>query len=148
MIIYLLIIFTFAVIQTTITPINFCLFAIIAIALLNTDQSSLFIAFFGGLILGLLTGTNLGFYCLLFILIAELVRLSKSSPVFGNNFFLIPLVLACLLIFKLTQQLLLKQSFDPLSLLSETFAFFVVYYLFKFFEDRFITHPDLKLKIR
>ncbi len=148
MILFLILISLAALLQSTIINLNLCLMTVIAVAFLRKDGTDLYIAFFGGLILGLLSGVNIGFYPIIFLLSAKIVHLYKQLPISGNVFFTIPVTLILLLMLLLAQQIILRQTPNYFNIPLETIIFFLIFFLAQFFENRFAQPTDIRLRLK
>lgn len=129
-------------------PANIVLVLIAARGLVLDDRASLYIAFFGGLILSFLMQVNLGYYPLLFLLIVKIAALIRNAPVSFNlpvvffaGMFLIGLSHGLNVIF-------LQQEFKISIYIIESVILVPVYYLVRFWEERFTVATHSKLRIK
>jgi len=148
MIFYLVLIAVAALIQTTLTGVNLCLLIVLVAALLRRDSTALYISFIGGLWLGILSSTNLGFYPLLFLLVTQITRLFRVLPISTHVLFMFPLVVVITVVAKLAGGAFIQQSINWTNLPIQVVAFYLIYYFAVFFEDRFFGRTDLRLKLR
>lgn len=148
MLIYLVLVIFAALLQTTVVSLNLCLVTLIAVAFIRRDGLDLYVGFIGGLILGLLSGVNVGFYPIIFLIILEAIYFYKKLPISGNAFFSLPAIIGSLLFLDLSQQIILNQSPNFYSLPIETLLFLLIFFLVQFFEDRVNQAYDTRLRLK
>jgi len=144
----LLLITLFAFLQSAFLGASLVLVLIVARSLVIEDRDNLFLAFFGGLILSFLTQVNLGYYPLVFILIVKLAGLLRKLPVSFN----LLTVLICggilILVTAFLDSLFIEIPFLIYPHLIEIVLVLPFYFLIKFWEERFLSKPGMKLKMR
>ncbi len=134
--------------QTTLLPINLCLMLICVRSLVTTKISTLYLSVIFGVLLGVLSNTNIGFYPLIFLIAAKIIELFKASPLYNNVIFFLPLLFIVYLLISLISQIALGLSFSIVQVISETLFSIPLYFLIKFWEERFIVRPQVKLKFK
>lgn len=112
------------------------------------DKSNLYLAFFGGILLGLLMSVNIGFYTLLFIIIVEILRMLRRFAISANILVVPPITFVFLLVISYLEQLFFHQTFSLGNLIVQALLALPIYILVRFWEERFVVAPPLKLKIR
>jgi cell shape-determining protein MreD len=148
MIFYLVLTVIAALLQTTLTNLNLVLLVVVATSVLRKDTSSLIISFVAGLILGFFSGHNLGFYSILFLLISQLCRFYRMLPISSHPLFLLPVVVVAIVIEKFASSIFLQQTINWYDLPVQLLLFYLIFGLSAFYEDRFSTRSDLRLKLR
>lgn len=143
---FMLILIVAALLQSSVVPFNLVLLLLLARSLVKPSLGNLWLGFFSGILLGLLTSQNLGFYALVLVGMVELMNLLKSAPV-SSNYLTVPLVAAVLLIVSVLEQLFLHQLSNWNLIVVETALFLPVFVTVKFWEERFIPTPAIKLKL-
>lgn len=134
--------------QTTFLPLNLCLMLICTRSLVTTQKSTLILGAIFGVLLGILSNINLGFYALVFLLASKAIEIFKASPLYNNIIFFLPLLFFIYLISSLFSSLILVSSFSWVQVIFETFISIPIYFLIKFWEERFIVRPQVKLKFK
>ena len=85
-----------AFLQTTILPIDLVLLALIFRSYIVSDKSNLYLAFFFGLLVAHLSGTNLGVQSVIYLLIVQLVRVISKIPALNTILTIIPITFLAL----------------------------------------------------
>lgn len=132
--VFILIVF----LQTTIVPVNLCLSILILRSFLRPEKENLYLSFLLGLLLSFLNNTPLGPYSLLFLGLSEAAQITAKSRLGEHVLIAIGLVVFSQAIFGL---------FNHSNIFIETFFALPLYFLVKFWEERFIIKPEIKLKI-
>ena len=135
--------------QTSFLPINIAVLFLISHSLVSPGKDNLYLGFFAGLLLGLLSSIHLGFYAIAFLIIVEIVLLIRKSPVLGHFLVVIPLVFILALALSWAEQGLLDKSFTMSTIWIETALALPVYLLVRFLEDRTgsVSRSGIKLKL-
>lgn len=132
--VFILIVF----LQTSIISVNLCLSILILRSFLRPGKENLYLAFSLGLLLAFLSNSSVGLYSLLFLGLSEAVQITAKSR-FGEHILIaIGLVVISQIIFGL---------FKSTNIFIETLFALPLYFLVKFWEERFIIKPEMKLKI-
>ncbi len=134
--------------QTTLLPLNLCLMLIFVRSLITVQKSTLYIGLIFGVLLGVLSNVNMGFYPMIILLSVKLIEIFKESPLYNNIIFFLPILFIIYLITSLLSSLILDLSFSFMQVIFETFISIPFYFLIKFWEERFIVHPQVKLKFK
>jgi len=144
----LLLITLFAFLQSAFLPVNLVLILIAARGLVSDDRQSLYIAFFGGLILGFLMQVNLGYYPLIFLLVVKTAFLIKKLPVSFNLLVIFISGIFLIGIGNVLSIIFIQQEFKLHIYIIEILLFVPFYYLVRFWEERFSVKPHQKLRIK
>lgn len=144
----LLLITLFAFLQSAFLPVNLVLVLIAARGLVSDDRQSLYIAFFGGLILGFLMQVNLGYYPLVLILLVKIAVFIKKLPVSFNILVIFASGVLLIGIGNLLNTVFIQQEFKIPIYIVEILLFVPFYYLTRFWEERFSVKPHQKLRIK
>lgn len=136
-----------ALIQSSFLNLNLCLILIIARNFCLEDQSNLTGAFFGGLSLSLLTAQNLGFWAIVFLLVAKTVNLIKKLPFSSNILTILPVSLLIITLVTILESLIFQIAINPWVIIAETLLTLPAFVITKIWEERFIVKPSIKLKV-
>ncbi len=137
-----------AFLQTTFLPINLVLIIIICRSVAYNETSNYYYAFFAGIILGLLSAHNLGFFGLVFLIIVKLAHIIRKLPITTNIFTIIIITFALTYLTALMELFFLKISLNLQKIIIESLISLPVFVLIRIWEERFIVRSDIKLKIR
>ncbi|MBI2022593.1 hypothetical protein HYS97_01970 [Candidatus Daviesbacteria bacterium] len=137
-----------AFIQTSFLQVNLCLVLIICRSLIVERDSDYPIAFFSGLLLGILSSQNLGFWPVVFLILVKLIKLFKKLPFSSNYLTILPISLVLILSTAFLEKLIFNQSLNYLKIVFEFILILPTYVAMLFWEDRFVIEKDIKLKIR
>ena len=132
--VFILIVF----LQTSVVPVNLCLSILILRSFLRPDKANIYLAFSLGLFLSFLNNSPLGLYSLLFLGLSEAAQIIAKSRLAEHVLVAIGLVIIAQVIFGL---------FNHQNIFIEILFAFPLYFLVKFWEERFIIKPEIKLKI-
>ena len=133
--------------QTSFVPINLVLLFLISRSLIFPQQSNLYLAFIFGIVLGILSGINIGFYAGVFLLATQLSFLVKKTSFTANPLTVIPVSFLLLLMTAYFEQLFLNQAINFKIIFIESALSVVIYLMVKFWEERFTVAPQVKLKL-
>lgn len=134
--------------QTTLLPLNLCLVLFCVRSLVKAQKSTLYISLIFGVLLGILSSVNIGFYPLIFLLSIKSIEVFKASYLYNNIIFFLPILFIIYLIISLLSGLILGLSFSFMQVIFETLISVPFYFLIKFWEERFIVRPQIKLKLK
>lgn len=134
--------------QTSFVPINLVLILIISRAFVIEELANYYLAFFGGILLGILSVNNIGFWPLVLLIIVKILHLSKKLPLSKNIFTVAIMAFVLLSAVDFLQSFLFHQDFEIKKVFIENIIAIPVYYLMKIWEERFIVKSEVKLKIR
>lgn len=135
--------------QTTLIPLNLVLVFLILRSYIRPEDTNLYMAFFFGIFVALLSHDNLGLYSVIFLCLVYLTHLLSRAPISKNFLSIIPLVGICSLIFELITTI----PFDRTPELWPTIGWDIavalpMYFAVKFWEERFIVKPQIRLKVK
>lgn len=137
-----------ALIQTAVLPLNLCLILLIVRSLSLVDRSNFYLAFFGGIILGVLSSTNIGFWPLTFLTAVVLCQTIKKIPVLSNLFFISLTAVSLILFTSFLQFLVYRQNIDIKIVFFEILLLVPGFFLIRFWEDRFVVKTGIKLRLK
>src|SRR3989442_339688 len=117
---FILILTIAAFIQSSFLPINLVLILLICRSLTTSDGANLVLAFFGGILLGVLSSTNLGFLSLIMIVVVKLIDLIKKLPISINVLTAIPISFVIILAVEYFEQIFMGQTLNFPKVMIET----------------------------
>lgn len=124
--------------QTTVLQVNLFLSVLILRSFLRPEKQNLLLAFSLGLLLSFLNNSPLGLYSLLFLSLSEAAQIIAKSRLGEHILIAIGLVIVSQVIFNLLK---------PTNIIIEILFAVPLYFLVKFWEERFIIKSEIKLKI-
>lgn len=145
---FLVILILAAFLQTTFIPFNLCLILLICRSFVSSENQNLVIALLIGIFLSLLTSQNIGFWALIFLSVVKLTQLTKIFPITNNFLTILPTTLFMVTLVSFLENLFHQQSLNFLKIIFETFLSLPFYLSIRFWEERFIVDPEIKLKIK
>lgn len=134
--------------QTSLLPVNLVLLLLLTRSLITDERSNLWSAFFAGVLLGLLSGANLGFWAVIFLVVVKLAVIIKQLPIQINLRTVLPISLGIIVLVNLVEWWFLKVSLSQLKVLTEALLSLPIYVIVGWWEERFVVAPAVKLKLR
>ncbi len=135
-------IFTLACfIQSSFLPINLCLSLLVARSYVVDDNLNYILAFYIGILLGILNPINLGAWALGFLILVKL-------PFSQNILTILPVCFLLILGVTFVESWILQSSINYWKIFVEFILIIPFYAIFHFWEDLFVMSPGIKLKIR
>lgn len=131
-----------AFIEASIWPLNFGLIVILTRAFIRQDQVNLILAFGFGLLLSVLQNLNLGLEALLFVLFVEIVYLWGKTTFSENIWSILPVVGILLAVTEIV-----SGTMSLPKMIVEVILILPIYLIIRFWEERFIVHKEIKLKM-
>ena len=144
----LLLITLFAFLQSAFLPVNLVLVVLVARSLIVSDRDNLYLAFFGGMILGFLTQINLGYFPLVFILIVKLGEFIKTFPVSFNMLMIFVTGAVLVAIVGGLNMVFINQNMSLYIHLIEAILVVPFYFVIRLWEERFVVKAHMKLRMR
>lgn len=141
------ILISLAFLQTTILPINLVLLVIVLRSFLTSEVENLYLAFGFGLLIAHLNATPLGVQSLIYLTLIIFARSIGRMPLSNNILIVLPLIFISTIIDTFINSILLHQSFQIIQVMFPTILAIPIYIALRFWEERFIVSPQLKLKI-
>lgn len=145
-------IFTFLLIlsvffQTAFLPVNLCLILLISRSFAYEESKNYLAAILAGLFLGLLSSINLGFWPIVFLLTVKLVHIIRRLPIAANFLTVIPTSFVIIMLNFYAESLIFGTRINFAKIIWETALTLPFYILVRFWEERFVVKPEMKLKI-
>lgn len=136
-----------AFVQTTVIPVDLVLIIILLRAYIRVDKTNLYLAFAMGLLISFLQQFPLGVYSLIFLVLTQLTHLFSKLPILKNFLSVIPVIFILLTANQLVASLPASRSPDWPRIIWGTVLALPLYFALKFWEERFIVRPEIKLKV-
>lgn len=137
-----------SIIQSSVLPLELSLIILLCRSYIKISKGNLYLAFSFGLLISHLTLTPIGIKSILYLTLVQIMQILSKTRFAGNPLTLVPLTFMLLLINQVVSVFLLSQTvqFFP-KVLIESFLSLPVFYLLRFWEERFIVEREIKLKI-
>lgn len=137
-----------SLIQETIWPLDLVLIILICRSMIRTDPANLYLSFAFGLLISHLGLTTLGIKSLIYLVSAEGTQILSKSRFSTNPFLIVPVSFIFLLADAIFSQLPSTLTFQILPrVILESLLALPVFYLVRLWEERFIVHKGIKLKV-
>lgn len=134
--------------QSTIIPVDLVLIILICRSFVRLDKTNLFLAFSFGLLIAYLNLNILGSISLIYLLLVSVTEGLSRSRLSGNLFLIIPLTFCLLLISQLIGLMFFHQTLNIFpKLFLQSLLSLPILYVVKLWEERFIVHKGIKLKV-
>lgn len=134
--------------QTSFIPFNLCLIILLCRSYVVEERLNLYGAFISGLFLSLLSGQNLGFWALIFLVVVKLASLIRKLPVSTNILTILPLSLILITFVSFLEKIFLNKTIDWRLVTVEVALSLPIFFLVRFWEDRFVVHSETRLKLK
>lgn len=135
-------------IQSSFLGINLALVLITARSFASDNKSNFYFAFMAGVLIGVLTSQNIGIWALAFVILVKALQVVKKLPVSANYLTIFPYSLVLILLIDFLTSLNLHFSFQIYKPVIEAVLVVPIFVIIKFWEERFVPTPAIKLKIR
>lgn len=136
-----------AFLQTTILPIDLVLLILICRAFVKLDKSNLFLGFFFGLLTSHLSLSYLGFQSLIYLVIIQVTQMLSKSRLTSHLLWIVPISFSFLSLNQLINSLFTYQIFSLQKILFASILSLPILFLVRLWEERFIVHKEIKLKV-
>lgn len=134
--------------QSAFLPLNLCLCLVISRSFVSESKSNLIAAFFGGILLGFLNGQNIGFWALVFLILAKIIYVSKNLPFAQSPKVILPLAFLLIVGVEQIERVFLGIEFNLIRSIIETLLCIPLYIAIRFWEERFVMRGDVRLKLK
>lgn len=136
-----------AFLQATILPLDLVLIILICRSFIKTGKSNLYLAFAFGLFLGHLNLTPLGLQSIIFIVLVQITESLSKGRLSENPLSLVPICLMGVAVNQITLSIFIHQALQLTPKIYEAILALPIFYLVRFWEERFIVRKEIKLKI-
>lgn len=145
---FIVILILSAFVQSAFLPINLCLILIISRSFIKDTKSNLIAAFLVGILLSLLTSTNIGFWAVTFLVVCKVIQLIKNIPQVNSSKLFLVFAFLIISAVSFLAQIFTGEPFSIINVIIESAVCLPVYILIRFWEERFMPNTDIRLKIR
>lgn len=137
-----------AFLQTTILPIDLVLMILVLRTYIVREKEDLYLAFGMGLLISHLNNMPLGAQSIIYLVLVVLSQIVSRLPISASIFTVIPLVLFTSSINIVIGALISGSSIQIFpQLIINAIVAIPLYILIRFWEERFVVKPEIKLKI-
>ncbi len=133
--------------QASFLPVNLVLLLLISRALIKSDKANYYLALYGGILYGLLTSSNIGFYSIILILFVQIIEILKKSRLSTHPLTVLIVIAIANLVLTLIESLFFHQQILIQVLILTTVLALPVYGLMRIWEERFVPDRAIRLKI-
>lgn len=133
--------------ESTILPFDLILIILIARSFIVTERSNYFLAFFFGILVSLLLGYPLGLLSLIYLFAVVMAHIIKTTDLAVYWIIILPLTFLLLSFEQFILQILNISNFNFSSLMIPIIIILPIYFLVRFWEERFVVAKDIKLKM-
>ncbi len=137
-----------AFLQTSFLQFPLCLVMLICRSFVVDEKQNYYLAFAAGLLLGILSTQNVGFWALIFLLVVKLTHLIRKLPFTANSITILPVSFILTAAVNLLESFIFSSSFNIYNPILASIFSLPVLIAIKFWEERFTVRPDIRLKIR
>jgi hypothetical protein len=145
---FLFILFITALVQTSFIPLNLCLILLIARSYAVHNSNNYYLALLSGILLGVLTSFNIGFYAILFVLAVFLIHLIRLLPITGKFYTVWPVTFVVLSLAMVAENFVYHSEFNWWHPVIGAFIAVPVFIFVREWEERFVAKPGIKLKYK
>lgn len=136
-----------AFVQTTILPLDLVLLILICRAYIKSEKNNLYLGSAFGLLVSHLNLTGLGLESLTYLFIIQATHILSKGRLAGHPLVIVPIAFAFLSLNQIVDSSLGYQILSWQKLLLEAFLSLPILYLVRLWEERFIIHKEIKLKV-
>jgi hypothetical protein len=144
---FIFFIFLAAFAQTSFITLNLCLIILISRSYAINDAKNYYLALFGGILVGVLTSLNIGFYPLIFIVSVFLVHLIRTLPITGKYWIILPISFGLLMMAMLTEYQVYNFKINWWLPSIGSLVTLPIYIFIREWEERFVAKPGIRLKL-
>lgn len=138
-----------AFLQTSFVGVNLVLLLIAARSFNIESRSNYFLAFGAGILIGILSAQNIGFWPLIFLLSVKIGHMIRKLPFSISLVTFIPVLILSVTVGTAAEYVFLKQTINWIKVGGEVLIGIPIFMFIRFWEDRFMIHSQgVKLKMR
>lgn len=136
-----------AFLQTSFLQFPLCLAMLICRSFVVDEKQNYYLAFAAGLLLGILSTQNVGFWALTFLVVVKLVHTIRKLPFTANSITILPISFILCTAVNYLESFIFNSSFNIINPILATVFSLPILIAIKFWEDRFTPRSEIKLKI-
>ena len=138
-----------AFLQTSFVGINLVLLLIAARSFVIETRSNYFLAFGSGILVGILSAQNIGYWPLILLITVKIAHLFRKLPFSISILTFMPVLILSLTTATGVEYLFLKQTINWVKVGVEFIVGIPLFLFIRFWEDRFMIHTQsVKLRMR
>ncbi len=133
--------------ESTLLPINLVLLILMARTFVAGEKNNYYLAFIFGFTVSLFWGYQLGSLSIVYLISVYVVKIVKKMDFSSHWLSILPLLSILLFADKLVMSQFFRSSINWLILIVEILLVIPIYFIVRFWEERFIPKKEIKLKI-
>lgn len=137
-----------AFLQTAFLQFPICLTMLICRSFVVDEKQNYYLAFAAGLLLGILSTQNVGFWALTFLLVVKLVHTVRKLPFTANTVTILPITFLICLIVSFVEGFIFNSSMNIFNTVLAAIFSLPILIAIRFWEERFTPGSEIRLKIR
>ncbi len=138
-----------AFLQSSFVGVNLVLLLLVTRSFIVETKANYFLAFFAGILVGVLSAQNTGFWPLVFLVSVLISHLMRKLPFNRGILTVIPVIILTVLFSTLAEWLFFHQTVNWYKPQFEIITGLPIFIFLNFWEDRFMYHSSgTKLKLR
>lgn len=138
----------FCFLQEAFLPINLVLLFLISRAFVVSGKENYYLAFISGLMLSFLAGYHLGVLSMVYLMIILAIHIFRRKQFITHPIIMIPIAAVALSFDEIISSAVSSSSLNLWSLIPQIILVIPIYFAVLFWEERFITRKDIKLKVK
>lgn len=133
--------------QSTILPVDLVLIILLCRAFLKTDKANLYLAFAFGLLTSHLTLIPIGLQSIIFLLVIVVTESLSKSRLSQNALLIVIISFVVISINQIIVSVFTDQSLQLIPKIYGGFLSLPIFYLVRFWEERFVVRKEIRLRI-
>lgn len=133
--------------QSTILPLDLVLIILICRSYIRADKNNLFLAFGFGILDSQLSLITLGFISILYLILVQATQVLSKTRITSNSLLVIPIIFALLSFHQIAISNFTHHSPEFLKIFLESLLSLPIFYIVRFWEERFIIRKEIKLRV-
>src|SRR3972149_4173592 len=133
-----------SLLQTTLLPVDSVLLILIARSFIVDEKNNLWLAFWFGLLVALLTGLSLGVLSLVYMAMVILAGIIKRTQFASNPLIIFPLTIILVTFTQLLENLFFGIKLNLSLIFLQTTLMLPIYLILQCWEERFIPRKEIK----
>lgn len=140
--------FLLSLFETTWLSYSVVVLALIIRSFIAPQKENYYLAFGFGILLSILLNQPIGILAILFLILVFIVQTIRLSQIASFWLFILPLSVCLLILFELAEQVFLGISLNFSNLIWQGIWVLPIYFLIRFWEERFVPQKDIRLKVK
>lgn len=148
MVIFIFLLALLSFLQSSVFGFNLVLIFLLTRSFIVEEPLNYYLAFGTGLFLGFLNTQPLGILSIIYLIIIKISSILRHLPLASKAVFLLPTIGILQILANIIESLVFRSMIDWKIIIWELIFIYPIYMLIRFWEDRFIPHKDVRLKMR